>query len=341
MVIVVVGAGIAGVACAKALVEAGHEVRVLDRGRRIGGRLGLREVPTGAVIAAPHVVDIGGSYLTVSDEGFAAVVRDWTERGLAREWTDTFHVSNGRGLQRTTTGPMRYGSTEGLRGLVEDLAYGLDVRHPIHVKRIAPGAENPWIVEVEGGEDLSADAVVVAAPDPQAARLMPSDLVAAMHRGGPWSWNAVIAVAAAWDQRWWAGLDGSFGHPFEGAFVNDDVALTWIADDGRRRGDTAAVLVAHTTPEAAAGWLAEPALALVPVLEAVGRVLGVSPPPPVWSHVQRWGLAQPTRDRPAPPYFLHRSGLGVCGDAWGERSSVEGAWLSGTTLGSELASRLD
>ena len=32
--------------------------------------------------------------------------------------------------------------------------------------------------------------------------------------------------------------------------------------------------------------------------------------------------------------------VGVCGDAWGPRSRVEQAWLSGQALGEELARRL-
>jgi len=40
--VVVVGAGIAGLACARALTAAGYPVRVLDRGRRPGGRMSSR-----------------------------------------------------------------------------------------------------------------------------------------------------------------------------------------------------------------------------------------------------------------------------------------------------------
>src|ERR687885_2141703 len=92
--VVVVGAGIAGTACARALRGAGIRVRVLDRGRRVGGRMALRRERTGDV---EHVVDIGASYFTVSDPAFGAVVADWRSRGLAREWTDTFRVLHADG----------------------------------------------------------------------------------------------------------------------------------------------------------------------------------------------------------------------------------------------------
>ncbi|MGF1662218.1 MAG: hypothetical protein ACFCVG_07060, partial [Kineosporiaceae bacterium] len=64
-------------------------------------------------------------------------------------------------------------------------------------------------------------------------------------------------------------------------------------------------------------------------------------PAPRWCHVQRWGYARPDRPRPAPPFALSAEGLGVCGDAWGDRSRVEGAWSSGTGLGAALAAALE
>ena len=75
--IMVVGAGLAGVACARTLREAGQSVVLLDRGRRIGGRMASRRLDDRAV-------DLGASYLTVSDPEFGAVVDDWQRRGLAR-----------------------------------------------------------------------------------------------------------------------------------------------------------------------------------------------------------------------------------------------------------------
>src|SRR3954451_11556174 len=92
--VVVVGAGIAGTACARALRAAGVPVRVLDRGRRVGGRMALRRERIDGV---EHVVDIGASYFTVSDPAFAALADDWRRRGLAREWTDTLTVLHADG----------------------------------------------------------------------------------------------------------------------------------------------------------------------------------------------------------------------------------------------------
>ncbi|HYN94184.1 MAG TPA: FAD-dependent oxidoreductase, partial [Pilimelia sp.] len=57
---VVVGAGIAGVACARALAAGGVGVRVLERGRVAGGRMASRRF-------AGRPADLGAAYVTVTD----------------------------------------------------------------------------------------------------------------------------------------------------------------------------------------------------------------------------------------------------------------------------------
>lgn len=308
--VVVVGAGLAGVACARELVATGLDVRVVDRGHRVGGRMASRRL-------WDRATDLGASYLTTTDAGFAAVVEDWADRGLATPWTDSFCVL-GEDEPRTSTGPMRWGAPGGLRSLVEDLASDLDVE------------------KVEQADlDVAASAVVLAMPDPQARRLAGghpvSDLLSR-------EWEPVIALAARWDRRTWDAVSPS--GRFEGAFVNDDPAIGWVADDGRRRGDDAPVLVVHSTPELAARHLADPAGAGPELVAAVRRVMDVGEPADI--HVHRWTFARPVGEREASYALVDGPGgsVGICGDGWGPKPKVETAWLSGMRLGRALAQRL-
>ena len=308
--VVVVGAGLSGVACARALQEAGVGVRVVDRGHVPGGRMASRTL-------WDRKVDLGASYLTVSDDGFAAVVDDWASRGLAREWTDTF-CALGDGGPEVKQGPVRWAAPHGLRALVEDLATGLEV-------------ERADLIDVSGLGEV----VVLAMPDPQAVRLVGDHPVgAALTR----EWEPVLALAARWPTRTWDGASPS--GRFDGAFVNDDEVLAWVADDGRRRGDDAPVLVAHSTPVFAAGHLADPAAAGPAMTAALLDLLDLGEPDDV--HVHRWTFARPTGEREAA-YALEQDTdrlVGVCGDGWGPTPKVETAWLSGTRLGRALAQRL-
>jgi renalase len=323
--VVVVGAGISGAACARALRRAGLDVRLLDRGRWVGGRMALREVQLGGT---SRVVDIGASYFTVSDPAFAQVAEDWRTRGLAREWTDTFAVvsRDGDGFGRSS-GPMRWAAPQGLRSLVQDLLTGLDVTSGHEVEQV-DADERGLAVDGE-----PAAAVVLAMPQPQAIDLLPTPIADRLGLEAGTAWTPTLTVWAGWTRRWWPALDG--------AFVDGSDAVDRIMDDGRRRGDEAPVLVAHSTPEVAGRYLDDPSAGIQPVLAELAAVLGAgSLPPPEFAGARRWSLAAPCVPQDRPFALDDRLPVGVCGDAWGPKSRVEQAWLSGNALGEELARRL-
>jgi renalase len=309
--VVVVGAGVAGVACARALRAAGVPVRVWERARSVGGRMATRRLHD-------RPVDLGAAYFTVSDPEFAEQVDRWQAADLARPWTSELAVL-GDGERGRAAGPLRWATPNGLRSLVEHLATELDVELERQVHHVGPGPE------VDGEH---ADVVVLAMPDPQALRLLhPSSTAAAVLADR--SWRGVITVAAGWPTRVWDELPA--------AFVNDHRTLSLIADDGRRRGDGAPVLVLHSTTEVAREYDSDPDGAVAPMLAALGELLGLRTPPE-WTHVHRWRYASPVDSR-AESFHLGADGIALAGDGWG-KSKVETAWLSGTQLGRAVADRL-
>jgi predicted NAD/FAD-dependent oxidoreductase len=259
MKVVVVGAGIAGLACARELTAAGVTVRVHERGRVVGGRLASKRLDG-------RYADIGAAYFVADDPAFARLAGQWRTRGLARPWTDTLAVFPGE----PTTGPMRWAAPGGLRSLATDLAEGLDVRLNSELTALP--------------ED--ADAVVLAMPGPQALRLDPPAAVAEAARAQVW--EPVLAAVCTYGRRSWPQLHG--------AFVNDHPVLATIFDDGDRRGDDAPVLVAHSTGGFARPRLADPAAAAGELAAAVNEVLALTEQPEV--RVHRWTYAQPAPGAP-------------------------------------------
>ncbi|MCC4248471.1 NAD(P)/FAD-dependent oxidoreductase [Microbacterium testaceum] len=303
--VTVVGGGISGLACARAVRDAGGSARVLDRGRRPGGRLASRTIDG-------RPVDLGASYFVVGDDRrFARVVADWEARGIARSWTDTFSAIDADGIETRKTGPMRWSAPAGLRSLALDLADGLDLESGRTVEHAAP-------FRVDGRD---AGEVVLAMPEPQARRLADGIPVS------PQEWEPVIAVALRWEERRWP-VD------LHGAFINGDPDVAFLADDGDRRGDGAPVLVVHTTGERAARHLDDPDAAIAPVTAAARRLLRIDVEP-IAAHAHRWTFARPVRTTGEP--FFRSPGLSVCGDAWGESAAVRTAWASGDALGRALA----
>lgn len=151
--IVIVGAGMAGIACARRLADAGLSPIVLDKGRGIGGRLATRRAEGGQF-------DHGAQYVTTGGVGFAAVLDDLRARGVVAEWDD------GSGRAHLVGLP-------GMSGLARALAAGLDIRQQAQVTGLRQTAEG-WTVQM-GDKVLVADLVVITAPAPQVATLLGPD----------------------------------------------------------------------------------------------------------------------------------------------------------------------
>jgi len=253
--VLVVGAGIAGLACARELVDAGIPARVVERGRVVGGRLASKRLDG-------RYADIGAAYLTADDPSFRGRLDGWRIAGLARPWTDTLLAFDGVGATpHPTTGPMRWSAPGGLRSLAEDLARGLDLTLDHEITSL-PAQSDP---------------IVLAMPGPE-ARLLTALAAAREQR-----WSPALAAVLTYPERVWA--------DFHGAFVNDHPVLATLCDDGDRRGDRAPVLVAHSTGAFAQPHLADPAGAADDLATAVAELLRINDKPHVYVH--RWTWAQP------------------------------------------------
>jgi hypothetical protein len=167
-----------------------------------------------------------------------------------------------------------------------------------------------------GGRDYRA--VALCGPDPQMDALVPAT--------DPPLWEPVIALTTIHPERTW---------DFDGAFVNDDPVLSFIADDGSRRGDGAPVLVAHSTPVLAAGHLADPVTAAPAMLAVLRNLSGSSPE---WFTAKRWTYARPAHARPEA--YAFDGVVGRAGDAWAGQPRTQSAWVSGDSLGRVMGERL-
>ncbi|MDH3707585.1 MAG: NAD(P)-binding protein, partial [Acidimicrobiia bacterium] len=147
--IVVVGAGLAGLTAARALVAAGERVQVVDKGRSVGGRLATRRIG-GATL------DHGAQFFTVRTDAFAAEVDRAVGNDVAYEWC--------RGFTDPADGHPRYAVRGGMNRLAKHLAAGLEVMTATRISAVSAGEY--WAVEHDGGL-LQASAVVLTAPMPQ------------------------------------------------------------------------------------------------------------------------------------------------------------------------------
>ncbi len=317
---IVIGGGISGIACATSLLDAGADVHIVDRGRVLGGRMASKRLRDTGTAFDGHVVDYGASYFTATDPQFAAQVAEWIDAGIVRAWTDGFHVAEVDEIIGVRSGPMRYAAPAGLRSIVEHMAAD------IAKQRITQPHEITSLTHTGGvfhADEFTGSAAALCLPLPQAQRFAAPDLLPAETH----VWEPVIAVTAVYEQRCWQELDG--------VFVNDNPVITWIADDGARRGDDAPVLVAHVNPVLAAGHLDDPSSVTGLAIAAMSRVLGITELPS-WASAHRWSLAKPMDADPEAAWVHPDLRLGMAGDAWAGGPKVESAWLSGRALAAAL-----
>src|ERR1700739_4462086 len=89
--VAVVGAGVAGLACARVLVERGYRVRVFERHDCPGGRLATRRLEA-------LTFDHGVQYFTIQDPRFELLVRKWETDGIVADWGGRTVAVDARGL---------------------------------------------------------------------------------------------------------------------------------------------------------------------------------------------------------------------------------------------------
>jgi len=316
--VAVVGGGMAGLALARALSDAGHAVTVLDKGRGPGGRMSTRRSDAGTF-------DHGAQYFTVKDARFGQWVESWKAAGLVAEWRPRLATFGASRAPARESGPVsRLVGVPGMNALVSHLGRDLGVRFGVEVSRLerTPGG---WRLFDKAGTGLGEySQLALAVPAPQA--------VALLRPVAPGLAGEVAAIQVAPCLAAMAAFGEPLGLGFDAAFVNEG-PLSWVARDSSKPGRPPGERwVLHAAP----GWSEahveqEPAASAGQLLETFLALAGRPGASPVQLAGHRWRYALPTRVLESPCLFDPEARLGVCGDGHaGPR--VEGAFLSGQAL---------
>lgn len=298
--IAVVGAGLAGLICARTLAKHGLAVTVLDKGRRPGGRTATKRLADG------YHGDHGAPVLDLDPSELPQHLEHWRDAGVLADWPAV-----GRTVAQPTT-----------RALAEHLAAGLNIHQGTAVQRIH-GHDGGWALTTS--EDVVGlfERVVLAIPAPQTTSLLQpiAPTFAAMaqevHYTPCMSALAVFSKPPETSETWLTFADGVLGQ-----------AIRDSAKPGRTCGGIE-VWALHATPAWSEVHKDDSFDQIAQALLADFKQRMGSLPDPIELIGHRWRYAKVDTPVQRDCLFDREAGIGVCGD-----------WCLGATAGHAIQSGL-
>jgi predicted NAD/FAD-dependent oxidoreductase len=336
--VVIIGAGISGLAAAARLRDEGRDVLVLEKSRGLGGRAATRRIDSGE---GEIPVDHGTQYFTARDHRFQDQVGRWQELGICFPWSEEFpNWNNGK---ITESNPLwqetRYACREGMSSIGKHLAEGIEVLRGHQVASVEKNAGG-WLLRAEGeGQPVvQARVLFVSAPPPQALALVGRELSSEqLELVEHIEIAPCIAVMAVYPEEVpapaWKGIRVTSTHSL----------LSWIGWDSSRRksGSPGRIAVLHGSGDYSRRWLEAGPEALraagTEILAEAGRIAGSWMEHPRDFIVHRWKYAH-SAGSALPGGFLRVScdqSLYLIGDGY-NGGRLENAWLSGTFAAEDL-----
>ncbi|WP_119157635.1 NAD(P)/FAD-dependent oxidoreductase [Caldimonas tepidiphila] len=333
MRVAVIGAGIAGITCARRLSDAGHAVQLFDKSRGVGGRLATRRVDR-VEQGLPRTLafDHGAPAFTARSTAFLRFVGAAAAAGWLARWTPAMAPG---GHAEPPGDAVRWVPVPDMPSLCRRLLGDMPVALCCEVDALQHDVHG-WRLLGRGatlGRDF--DRVVLALPAPQAAGLL------LPHRPD-WAQQArQMPMLPCWALM--GAAEPGLEPPDWEAAAPRHGPLAWIARDESKPGRDAAGGLVRWVVQAGAEWSREHLEAPAPgVQELLQAALADWLGRPVrWHHaaVHRWRYASVQRQGDALSgrcWWDAAAGLGVCGDFLGG-AGVEGSWLSARALADTMS----
>lgn len=332
--VVVIGAGVAGLSCARELVRSGVSCVVLERARGVGGRCATRRVEG-------QPVDHGALFLHARSREFGDVLRELDPAGAIPGWP--VRVLGPRMACQPNAyrpGRRRLGRREGVSLLPKHLALDVDVRLNVNVRSIEERGGCLEVASDQGDRWKAAYVVAACAVDESLELVGPTverwpDAAPKLERMRGVPVQPAFTVIAGYPL---AAPEPEFDvwHPLEATMLH-----TISHDSAKRERPRHRVLVLqgrakwsverHSVPDAE--WRGE-------LLWEAGELLGGWAAEPEWTQCHRWVSARVLERHQLgdPVVFMGPSECAVAaiGDAFARDPGLEGAYMSGIALAEQI-----
>jgi len=316
--IAVIGAGIAGLACARELARADAKVTVFEKSRGLGGRLGTRRQGN---LAFDH----GAQFITARSRPFVKYAEIAARAGVLQRWSPRILEDD-----RLWEAPVEdwYVGQPGMSALVRPMSRNVVLQSGVGVHEIIQ-SQRGWELQTDAGrQNHIFDAIAVAVPAPQALSLLGS-------QGRTFQHLHEVRMAPCW-----AGMF-AFDQPLD---VGADVrrwtqgSLTWAACDSSKpnRPPGLHCWVVHASVPWSRQHLEADATEVAQLLlHEFAAATGVRLPAPAHAQAHRWRHAFVEQALGLPCIVDEEIAAGACGD-WCIAPRVEAAFESGRSLAHSL-----
>jgi len=304
----IIGAGMAGLACAEVLKEQGLDVRLFDKGRGPGGRMSTRRIAT---LFGEASFDHGAQYFTARDPKFVEAVSAWERCGLVAPWL--------------AVGADAWVGVPAMSSIIRDLALRHEVAFEKHVRSIDVHG-GMWHFQFKDGTAGPFDVAIVATPAEQAATLLSLQ-----------DFDMARISVCARSKPCWTGLF-AFEEQLAARqdILRDRGIIAWAARNSAKPGrEGPESWVVQAQPSWSEDHCeADAEVICDALLHALGSALGERLPEPIIAKAHRWRFAM-SHGTGDLALWNPAKRLGACGD-WLQGPRVESAWLSGHRLGQRI-----
>jgi renalase len=302
---IIIGAGISGLSAARILIQKGHEVIVLDKGRGVGGRMATRIIDNAKA-------DHGTQYFSAKTPEFQTFITEFQSKNITSEW----HLA-----QREN---VRHVGAKGMNTIPKSMASGMDVRVNEKVILIEKNT-----VKTESGNVYPFDNLIVTIPIPQVLDLFQNSNITFSEKDkivlDSIHYEPCIAVMAVLKEQ---------TQIQSGGIILENQSVAWIADNFQKGITETPTITLHANAEYSEKHFDDDLKRVgEEMLSSVNQY--VKPENIVSFQTHRWRFSNATKRYAEPFYQIENQNIFLGGDGFG-MGNVEGAFLSGYYLGNEF-----
>lgn len=333
--VIVIGAGIAGLACARELARRGVPAKVLERARGVGGRCATRRFDG-------QPVDYGVPLLHATTREFGNELRELPEDGAVAGWPERLREPRlACQPDAFRPGNRRLARRDGVSEFPKHLARGLDVELNARVVRLEPAGVRTRVV-LESGAAHESRFVVLATHLPKTL-----ELLTPLARDWPGAEPRLEQLRRVEGVRCLtviAGYPADTPEPgFDLWYPLETVMIHALSHDSTKRPnpkhrvlviqsrDRWARMVEELAPEQ---WRDE-------LLWEAAELLGPWAKRPEFTHAHRWSWARLRRGDGVGDVMTFESpdgaAVSLCGEAFAPHPGIEAAYISGVAIGEQIA----